>query len=118
MNPRPTLSAEAAMHTLPAFVEARRLGRATVTIISEGSLLWAPTFQVADAEWRRALPEATAQGEIWFGINVAHVQIDDASLLIDPGSNTPPPRLPDPSPCPAPPPPPAWPPGLAAPAVR
>ena len=98
------------MQTLPAFVASRRLGQATVTIISEGSLLWAPTFQVADAEWRRALPEATARGEVWLGINVAHVQINAASILIDPGFD-------DPSaPCAGPP---AWPaltrsPGLAA----
>ena len=77
------------MHTLPAFVESRRIGQATVTLISEGSLLWAPEFQVADAEWRRALPEATARGAIWLGINVAHVQMDAAALLIDPGFDDP-----------------------------
>ena len=98
------------MQALPAFVESRRIGQATVTIISEGSLLWAPEFQVADAEWRRALPEATARGEIWLGINVAHVQIDDASLLIDPGFDDPTAQRAEPS---------AWPdltrsPGLAA----
>ena len=77
------------MQTLPAFVASRRIGQATVTIISEGSLLWAPEFQVADAEWRRALPEATARGAIWLGINVAHVQMDEAALLIDPGFDDP-----------------------------
>ncbi len=72
-----------------AYVASRRVGAADVTIISEGSCRWAPRFQVPEAEWRRAVPEADAGGRIPIGFNVAHVRCGGASIIIDPGFDDP-----------------------------
>lgn len=74
---------------LPAHVASRRIGDATVTIISEGALSWAPRFQVPEAEWRRAMPEADTTGKITLGLNLAHISIGNASILVDPGFDDP-----------------------------
>lgn len=72
-----------------AYVASRRIGEADVTIISEGSCRWAPRFQVPEAEWRRALPEADAGGRIPIGFNLGHVRCGGASIIIDPGFDDP-----------------------------
>ena len=36
------------------FVASRRVGDATVTVISEGSLPWAPRFQISEEDRRRS----------------------------------------------------------------
>ena len=71
------------------YVSTRQIGDAEVTIISEGTLVWAPEYPVPEAEWRAAMPEADARGAVKLGLNVAHVKIGDASVLIDPGCDVP-----------------------------
>ncbi len=75
----------------PAHVDVRRIGESTVTIVSEGILVWAPQLQAPEADWRAAMPEADADGRIASGLNIAHVQLGETSILVDPG-------YPDPSP--------------------
>lgn len=76
-------------HGLDDFVASRRIGQAIVTIISEGTLRWAPQFPVPEAEWRAAMPDADERGVIPLGINVALVRTGDACVLIDPGCDDP-----------------------------
>ncbi len=71
------------------FVSTRRIGDAEVTVISEGTLVWAPEFPVPEVEWRAAMPEANERGAVKLGLNVAHVKIGDASIMIDPGCDIP-----------------------------
>jgi glyoxylase-like metal-dependent hydrolase (beta-lactamase superfamily II) len=73
----------------PAFVDSRRFGEATVTVISDASYLYAPGFDVPEPEWRRALPEANAEGKLWFGQHVVHIQLGDVSILVDGGLDDP-----------------------------
>ncbi|HET9016243.1 MAG TPA: MBL fold metallo-hydrolase [Thermomicrobiaceae bacterium] len=74
---------------LADYVDQRRIGDATVTVISEGSLVWPPKFPVAESEWRAAMPEANEAGEVKLGLNLAHVRLGDASIMIDPGCDDP-----------------------------
>lgn len=76
-------------HAFPPYFVSRRIGAAQVTIISEGSCLWAPRLQVPEAEWRRAMPEADPVGRIPIGFNVAHVGLGSDSIVIDPGFDDP-----------------------------
>ena len=71
------------------FLDVRRMGEATVAVVSEGELLWAPRFPVPEAEWRRFMPGADAKGRVWFGINVVLVQLGDALVVVDPGLDDP-----------------------------
>lgn len=72
-----------------AYVSSRRIGEARITIISEGTCLWAPRFQAPEAEWRRAMPEADAAGRIPIGFNVASISLGGAAIVIDPGFDDP-----------------------------
>jgi glyoxylase-like metal-dependent hydrolase (beta-lactamase superfamily II) len=71
------------------YVDSRQVGDARVTIISDGVLHWAPQLQAPEAEWRRAMPEADASGTVTFPMNLAHVAIGGASILIDLGLDEP-----------------------------
>jgi len=71
------------------YVSQRKVGDAVVTVISEGTLVWAPKFPVPEAEWRAAMPDADENGAVSLALNVAHVKIGDASILIDPGCDVP-----------------------------
>ncbi len=71
------------------FVASRAVGEATVTVISEGSLPWAPRFQIPEDERRRAMPEAGPDGRIPLGLNLVLIQIRDASIVVDPGCDDP-----------------------------
>src|SRR5215204_7410681 len=71
------------------YISSRRIGDATVTIISEGELPYAPNFNAPEADWRKAMPEADERGRFRFGLNVALIQTDDATILIDPGLDDP-----------------------------
>jgi len=73
----------------PAYVSSRRIGAADVTVISEGSCLWAPKLSAPETEWRRAMPEADAEGRIPIGFNVAYLRLGGASIVIDPGFDGP-----------------------------
>jgi glyoxylase-like metal-dependent hydrolase (beta-lactamase superfamily II) len=56
-----------------------------VTAIRDAADRWIPRWQVPEAEWRRALPEANAKGELASDMSVFHVALGDASVLIDTG---------------------------------
>ena len=71
------------------FVASRRIGEAIVTVISEGTLRWAPKFQISEAERRRAMPDAGEDGRLTLGLNLAHVRLGAASIVIDPGCDAP-----------------------------
>ncbi len=71
------------------YVSSRRIGAADVTVISEGSCLWAPKISAPETEWRRAMPEADAEGRIPIGFNVAYLRLGGASIVIDPGFDGP-----------------------------
>jgi len=66
-----------------AYVAARRVGDATITIISEAAAVGSVGLPIPEAELRRAIPEADLRGMISFGLNLAHIQLGDASILID-----------------------------------
>lgn len=66
-----------------AYVSTRQVGEATVSIISDGSFPWAPGLLALEADWRRAMPNANAAGEIELGLNFAHVKLGSSSILID-----------------------------------
>ena len=76
-------------HEPPPHVSSRRIGDATVTIISEGELPWAPELSAPESEWRQAIPEADDLGRFRFGLNVALIQTGDATIIIDPGLDDP-----------------------------
>jgi glyoxylase-like metal-dependent hydrolase (beta-lactamase superfamily II) len=71
------------------FVASRRIGDAVVTVISDGTLRWAPKFQISDAERRAAMPDADEEGKVTLGLNLAHVRLGGASIVIDPGCDEP-----------------------------
>jgi glyoxylase-like metal-dependent hydrolase (beta-lactamase superfamily II) len=70
-------------------IASRRFGDAIVTLICEGTFPWNLELQAPEAAWRRAMPEADAGGAIMLGINVAHIRLGDASILVDPGFDDP-----------------------------
>lgn len=74
---------------IPAFTESRRVGDATVTVINDGSSLWAQNFVVPEDELRAAIPEMDARGRFRIGFHVVHVRIGDASILVDAGFDDP-----------------------------
>jgi glyoxylase-like metal-dependent hydrolase (beta-lactamase superfamily II) len=67
-----------------AYVASRRFGDATVTIISDGYIHGKVALPLPEAEWRSAIPEADAEGHISYGLNFLHIQIGDASIVVDP----------------------------------
>lgn len=71
------------------WIDTRRVGDAAITMVSEGGLLWSPSFAAPEETWRAVLPEADAQGRLWIGLNVAIVRLGDALIVIDPGLDDP-----------------------------
>jgi glyoxylase-like metal-dependent hydrolase (beta-lactamase superfamily II) len=67
------------------YVSTRRIGDARVTVIRDAADLWIPDWQVPEDEWRQAMPEADAAGEMSFDMNVFHVALGSASVLVDLG---------------------------------
>ena len=74
---------------MPDFVATRRIGEAVVTVISDGTLRWAPKFPISEDDRRRAMPDAGADGKVSLGLNLAHVRLGRASIVIDPGCDVP-----------------------------
>ena len=66
------------------YVAARRFGDATVTIISDGYIRGKVALPQPESEWRPAIPEADADGVISYGLNFLHIQLGDASIVVDP----------------------------------
>ncbi|MGI8856760.1 MAG: MBL fold metallo-hydrolase [Thermomicrobiales bacterium] len=75
--------------TPPAYVASRRVGAATVTVVNDGSSLWAQNFAVPEQPLRAAMPEMDARGRIRIGFHVVHIQIGAASILVDAGFDDP-----------------------------
>lgn len=73
----------------PEYVSRRTIGGAAITVISEGTLEWAPRMEAPHDELERAIPELAARGKFTLGLNLAHVALEDASILIDPGCDDP-----------------------------
>src|SRR5258708_24997973 len=67
------------------YVSTRRVGEAKVTVIRDATDLWIPQWQAPEVEWRRAIPEADAAGEMSFDMSVFHVALGGASVLVDLG---------------------------------
>ena len=72
-----------------AFVDTRRVGDATVDVLSDGGFSWAPELSAPEAEWRRAMPEANARGEIFLGHNMVLIRLAGAAILVDAGLDDP-----------------------------
>lgn len=72
-----------------ALVDTRQIGEATVSVISEGILTWAPEVLAPEAAWRKAMPEANAAGELALGLNVALIRLGSATIVVDPGYDDP-----------------------------
>ncbi|HEX5504726.1 MAG TPA: MBL fold metallo-hydrolase [Thermomicrobiales bacterium] len=71
------------------YVESRRCGDAIVTAISEATGPYRVSLAVPEAEWRRELPHADAEGRLPYGQHVVHIRLGDASILVDPGLDDP-----------------------------
>ena len=71
------------------FFDTRRIGEASVTVISEGTLSWAPHLQAPEAEWRALVPQADADGVVPLGMNLVLIHAGDAVILVDPGFDDP-----------------------------
>ena len=67
-----------------AYVASRQVGKATITIISDGYIRGKVGLSLPEDEWRPAIPEADAEGMINYGLNFVHIQVGDASIVIDP----------------------------------
>ena len=71
------------------YIDTRRVGDATVTVVSEGGLLWPPRFPITETEFRQAMPDADAHGKVWLGLNVVIIRLGDALIVVDPGMDDP-----------------------------
>ena len=74
---------------MPDLAASRRIGEAVVTVISDGTLRWAPKFQISEDERRQVMPDADEDGKVTLGLNLAHVRLGSASIVIDPGCDEP-----------------------------
>jgi glyoxylase-like metal-dependent hydrolase (beta-lactamase superfamily II) len=72
-----------------SYIATRQIGDATITVISDGELLWAPQFPVSDAVMRQAMPEADTVGRVWLGLNVVLMTVGDALIVVDPALDDP-----------------------------
>jgi glyoxylase-like metal-dependent hydrolase (beta-lactamase superfamily II) len=66
-----------------------RSGELTARVIDAGSVLWAPSFDVAESSWRAEIPEADAQGRIRIALNGLQVVSPDWAAMVDPMSYQP-----------------------------
>ncbi|HEX5166905.1 MAG TPA: MBL fold metallo-hydrolase [Thermomicrobiales bacterium] len=71
------------------YLSTRRIGNAEVTLILEGSGPYPVELNVAEGDWRPAVPEADADGNVMLCSGGAYVRIGDASVVIDPGLDDP-----------------------------
>jgi glyoxylase-like metal-dependent hydrolase (beta-lactamase superfamily II) len=71
------------------YVSTRMIGDAAISVISEGTLEWAPRMNTPEDELWRAVPEIAGRGKFTLGLNLAHVALRQASILIDPGFDDP-----------------------------
>jgi glyoxylase-like metal-dependent hydrolase (beta-lactamase superfamily II) len=76
------------------FVATRVFGDATVSLISEGTVVvsLADLLGVSQAEVHRAVPGASAAGLVQLAFTVGHVRLGNTSVLIDGGIGSPPRR--------------------------
>jgi glyoxylase-like metal-dependent hydrolase (beta-lactamase superfamily II) len=72
-----------------SFMATRQIDDATITVVSDGELLWAPAFPVLKDEAQRVMPEADAEGRIWLGLNVVLIEIGTSRIVVDPALDDP-----------------------------
>jgi glyoxylase-like metal-dependent hydrolase (beta-lactamase superfamily II) len=77
------------MNAPAAHVSTRQIGEARVTVISDGTLEWTPRIQAPADEVGRAIPELAGRTTLTLGLNLAHVALGRASIVIDPGCDDP-----------------------------
>jgi glyoxylase-like metal-dependent hydrolase (beta-lactamase superfamily II) len=77
------------MNAPAAHVSTRQIGEARVTVISDGTLEWTPRIQAPADEVERAIPELAGRTMLTLGLNLAHVALGRASIVIDPGCDDP-----------------------------
>ncbi len=71
------------------YVDSRRIGDSTVTVINDGTSRWTPNVDVTPDALRAAMPEMDARGQITIGFHVAFIQHGGASILVDAGFDDP-----------------------------
>lgn len=79
----------ATMNAHAEYVASRRIGGARITVISDGTIEWAPKILAPEDEVRRAIPELAERGTLTLGLNLVHVALGAASIVIDPGCDDP-----------------------------
>ena len=81
-------------HAPETYVDTRQFGDARVSLINDGSGLSVMIRQltVPEPEWRRAVPEVNARGEIVVNYQCALIQIGGKNLLVDLGFDDPSPE--------------------------
>ncbi len=72
-----------------SYIATRPIGDATIIVVSDGELLWAPQFPAPEAMLRQAMPEADASNRVWLGLNVVLIGLGDARIVIDPALDDP-----------------------------
>ncbi|HEX8917462.1 MAG TPA: hypothetical protein VF898_03085 [Chloroflexota bacterium] len=74
-------------------VTTRSIGSAVIHVLSEGvspaahGHIHSPG--VPEDEWRLAMPDADAEGNVLLGMNVIHIAVGGASILVDTGVDDP-----------------------------
>jgi glyoxylase-like metal-dependent hydrolase (beta-lactamase superfamily II) len=77
------------MNSPAAHVSARQIGEARVTVISDGTIEWTPRILAPADEVGRAIPELAGRSTLTLGLNLVHVALGRASIIIDPGCDDP-----------------------------
>lgn len=72
-----------------AFFTSRRIGDATITVISCGTARWHPNFTVPEEQWRALMPEVDGAGKMTIGFHSYHIVLGHASVLVDAGFDDP-----------------------------
>lgn len=78
-----------AMEEAASYVSTHQLGRATLSQINDGVGGWTPKLSAPEAEWRRALPQADANGLVENDHYTGLIRIGGANVLVDTGFDDP-----------------------------
>ena len=72
-----------------SYISTHTVGRATVSQINDGVGGWTPKLSAPEAEWRKALPQADANGYVENDHYTGLIRIGDATILVDTGFDDP-----------------------------
>lgn len=75
------------------FVSTRQVGNAEITLICEMSGSAPVALNVSEETWRAAIPDVATTGRAPSGMTLTVARVDDAVIVIDPGSDDPGTRL-------------------------